>query len=126
MYTSPAIDLLYFFGTSLSDEVESRKNEIIQEYHKTLVHTMLHIGCKTPPLSLQALHKQHKDRAAHEMVATITLLPVLLLKGSEILILNELVSTTEKKVLSSLNYPRYRQILKRRLPMYDDLDLFDI
>lgn len=125
-YTSPVIDILYFFNTSLSDEAESRQNEILEEYHKTLCQTMTHIGCETIPFSLETLRQEMIDRAFYGMISAFTILPILVVDKSEVMSVDEMMSEEGRKSHPAFNYPRYRQILHRRLPAFDNLGLLDL
>lgn len=125
-YTSPAIDLLHFCNVSLSDEMTDDDVDIVlRQYLTTLCETMNQIGCKTPLLTLEKLYQELKNHAVYGMVITLTILPLMLDDKSDSMLLDEI------EILESTKYPclksaRFRQILMKRLPVFDKMGLLDL
>lgn len=125
-YTSPAIDILYFLNTSPSpDVVENKTDILINEYHSTLSATIKQLGCKTQPLTMEELKAALKRRASYGMLASFSVLPLMLCCKSEAKDLNEIMSTGTF-VNPGLQSESYKTLMMKRLPLYDEWGLLDL
>ncbi|XP_011706031.1 PREDICTED: uncharacterized protein LOC105461227, partial [Wasmannia auropunctata] len=69
VYTSPAIDLLYFLDTGPSlDVIENKKDILLSEYLGTLSVTMRQLNCKTQPPTMEELKATLRQRAGYGMI----------------------------------------------------------
>jgi len=115
VYTSPAIDLLYFLSTSPSpDVIENQKNILLDEYLGTLSTTMKQLNCETQPPTKDELKASLKRRTAYGMIASFTVLPLVL------------CSKSEAKDFPGLKSESYKKLMIKRLPLYDDWGLLDL
>ncbi|OXU23988.1 hypothetical protein TSAR_016853 [Trichomalopsis sarcophagae] len=127
VYTSPAIDLLYFFNTSLADDtLLAHEDTLLHEYLRVLSSTMSEVGCKTPPPTMAELKRMLRERALYGMVASFAILPVLLVDKSEAKDLGEIMGA-EGDAYDNPAYKGklYRQTMVRRLPKFDEMGLLD-
>ncbi|KMQ87508.1 hypothetical protein RF55_13191 [Lasius niger] len=126
VYTSPAVDLLYFLSTSpSSDVIENNKDILINEYLSTLSATMKQLDCKTQPPTKEELKASMKRRAAYGMIASFTVLPMILVDKNEVKNLDEIMS---KDGYTNPGYKNetYKKIMMKRVPMYDEWGLLDV
>ncbi|CAL1685861.1 unnamed protein product [Lasius platythorax] len=126
VYTSPAVDLLYFLSTSPSpDVIENNKNILINEYLSTLSATMKQLNCKTQPPTKEELKASMKRRAAYGMIASFTVLPMILVDKNKVKNLDEIMS---KDGYTNPGYKNetYKKIMMKRVPMYDEWGLLDV
>ncbi|CAL1685246.1 unnamed protein product [Lasius platythorax] len=126
VYTSPAVDLLYFLNTSsFPDAIENNKDILFNEYLSTLSETMRQLDCKTQPPAMEELKASMKRRAACGMIATFTGLPLTLLDNDEVKDLDEIMN---KDGYTNPGYKNeaYKKIMMKRVPMYDEWGLLDV
>ncbi|XP_012536762.2 uncharacterized protein LOC105836925 [Monomorium pharaonis] len=124
-YTSPAMDLLYFLETSPSlDVIENKKDILLNEYLDTLSTTMKQLNCKTQPPTMEELKDILKRKASLGMITAFTILPLILCSKSEAKDYNEIMNDVE-------NHPGFkseifRDVIMKRIPMYDEWGLLDL
>ncbi|XP_043260205.1 uncharacterized protein LOC122401857 [Colletes gigas] len=74
VYTSPAIDLLYFFNICPEFDIKYDKDDYFLEvYLKKLNETMEYIGCKEKPLTMQRLKEALHKRRVYAVFSGIVL-----------------------------------------------------
>ncbi|XP_011693600.1 PREDICTED: uncharacterized protein LOC105453385 [Wasmannia auropunctata] len=125
VYTSPALDLLYFISTSPSpDIIENKRDILLNEYLGTLSATMAQLNCKTQPPTMEELKATMKRRASYGMIASFSVLPMVLCCKSEVKDLDELMS---KDNFSNPGFKSesYKKLMMKRLPLYDEWGLLD-
>ncbi|XP_011706827.1 PREDICTED: uncharacterized protein LOC105462004 [Wasmannia auropunctata] len=122
IYTSPAIDLLYFFSTSLSPDIDNKKDILLNEYLDTLSTTMKQLNCKTQPPTMEELKDSIKRRASYGMVASFTVFQFALCSKTEARDLDEIMSSGNPGLKSE----SYRKAIIKRLPLYDEWGLLDL
>lgn len=126
VYTSPAIDLLYFLSTSPSlDVIENNKKVLLEEYLSTLTTTLKELGCKTQPPTKDQLQNALKKRAAYGMIASFAVLPLVLCDTKEVKDLDEIMSTDGSYENPAYKGETYRKLMTKRIPMYDEMGLLD-
>ncbi|XP_072762644.1 uncharacterized protein [Anoplolepis gracilipes] len=126
VYTSPAVDLLYFLSTSPSPDVlENNKDILFNEYIGTLSATMEQLDCKTQPLTVEELKAALKRRASYGMISSFTVLPLVLVDKEEVKDLDEMMN---KDSYTNPGYKNeaYKKIMMKRVPMYDEWGLLDL
>ncbi|XP_011705241.1 PREDICTED: uncharacterized protein LOC105460486 [Wasmannia auropunctata] len=124
VYTSPAIDLLYFFSTSpSSDVIENKKDILLNEYLVSLSSIMKQLNCKTQPPTMEVLKDTLKRRASYEMITTMTILPITMMcRKAEVKDLREVMGTGNP----GLKNEDYKKVIIKRLPLYDERGLLDL
>lgn len=125
-YTSPAIDLLYFLSTSPSLEaIENNKDVLLDEYLNTLSSIMKQLGCKTQPPTMEKLKDSLKERAAYGMIASFTVLPIVICEKSAVKDIDEIMSKDGSFENPGYKGKLYRKIMTKRIPIYDEMGLLD-
>jgi len=125
-YTTPALDLLYFLSTSPAQEiVENKKDVLLNEYLSTLSATMKQLGCKTQPPIMEELKAILKRRASYGMIAAFTVLPIVMCCKTQVKDLDEIMDT-ENFSNPGQKGESYKQVMMKRLPMYDEMGLLDL
>ncbi|KYQ60115.1 hypothetical protein ALC60_00842 [Trachymyrmex zeteki] len=123
VYGSPALDLHGFLNSSPSpDVIENKRHFLLNEYLDTLSATMKQLNCKTHPPSMKELKAILKRRASFGMIISFTVLPYMLRCQTET-DLNEIIST------GTFIYPKsesFKQLMIKRLPLYDKWGLLDL
>ncbi|XP_046431331.1 uncharacterized protein LOC124185050 [Neodiprion fabricii] len=126
-YGSPATDILYFFGTSPSEETRIHHREsILREYHHTLTDTMTQLKCTTEPPSFNDLQDVLRKRAFCEAIATFTILPIVLVDKSNVQSIEEMISLNGKYENPAYKGKSYRKVMTRLLPLFDSMGLLDV
>lgn len=127
VYTSPAIDLLYFLSTSPCVEViENNKEVLLDEYLSTLTTTMREFCCKTQPPTNDYLEKVLKEKAAYGMIAAFTVLPLVLCDRQEVKDIDEIMSADGNYENPAYKNELYRKLMTQRIPIYDKMGLLDL
>ncbi|XP_046750302.1 uncharacterized protein LOC124413625 [Diprion similis] len=123
---SPVDDILYFIGTSPSDEVRQHHRErLLVEYHTSLASTMTKLKCEREALSFDNLQKELKQRAFCEVAASMTVLPIVMLDKGEVLDVGEIMQADGEYDNPSYRGKSYIKIMSRLLPLYDSMGLLD-
>ncbi|KAJ4016116.1 Ecdysteroid Kinase 4 [Neodiprion lecontei] len=126
-YGSPAVDLLYFFGTSPSIDVLMQHREFItREYLVTLTDIMAKLECSTKPPSFDDMQDILRKNAFYEVIASFTILPLVLIDKSEAKCIDEILYSDEKFENPAYQGESYRKVMTRRLPLYDSTGLLDL
>ncbi|XP_018404986.1 PREDICTED: uncharacterized protein LOC108781510 [Cyphomyrmex costatus] len=123
VYTTPALDLLYFLNTSPSlDVIENKRNTLLNEYLDTLSATMKQLNYKTELPTMEELKAILKRRASYGMVISFTILPLMLCSKSESKDLDEIMGTGTF-ISPGLQSESYKKLMIKRLPLYDEWGL---
>ncbi|XP_011705469.1 PREDICTED: uncharacterized protein LOC105460672, partial [Wasmannia auropunctata] len=126
VYTSPALDLLYFLNSSVSfDVIENKRDFLLNEYLGTLSMTMKQLNCKTQPPTMKELKDTIKRRASFEMVSSFIILPIMLCPKTETKDLDEIMNTGTW-VNPGLKSENFKKIMMKRIPLYDEWGLLDV
>lgn len=132
-YSSPALDLLYFFSTSLNEDVFNNcKDQLLSRYLEKLKSVMSRLGCKTQPPTLAALKKSMEERDLYGMVASFTIWPLMLIDSKDANDLDEMMNRKNDKpdevalgTNIQIQNPIFRKALLKRMPIYDAKGLLE-
>nr|XP_034178777.1 uncharacterized protein LOC117603563 [Osmia lignaria]XP_034178778.1 uncharacterized protein LOC117603563 [Osmia lignaria] len=125
LYSSPAVDLHYFMATSLSEEVyKHRRGLLLEEYLKALTSVMKKLGCKTSPPTKDELQRILNEREMYELIASVLILPIILLDKDNAVDINELLQA-DFKDNRGLKSEAFRKVMSKRLPRYMEIGLLD-
>lgn len=126
LYTSPAVDLHYFFNTSLTDDTLLANEEtLLHEYLRNLSSIMSELGCQTPPPTMDELKKMMRERAIYGMMASFAVLPMMLMEKSEATDLTEIMGAEGGYNNPAYRGKLYRKTISRRLVKFVELGLLD-
>ncbi|XP_011705477.1 PREDICTED: uncharacterized protein LOC105460678 [Wasmannia auropunctata] len=126
VYTSPAVDFLYFLNSSLSlDVFENKKNVLLNEYFSTLLTTMKQLNCKTKPPTTEELKDAIKRRTSLEMVSSFAVLPLMLCPKTEAKDFDEMM-TTGTWINPGLKSEEFKKFMIKNIPLYDEWGLLDL
>ncbi|KAM0736555.1 hypothetical protein ACS0PU_006204 [Formica fusca] len=126
VYTSPAVDLLYFLSTSPSpDVIENNRDILFNEYMSTLSATLKQLNCETQPPTLEELKAALRRRAAYGMISSFTILPLIMVDKNEAKDLDEIMDT-DGYVNPGYKNEVYKKIIMKRISMYDEWGLLDM
>lgn len=123
IYTSPAIDLLYFLNATVQNEVNTEN--LIEEYVNTLTSTMKRLGCKTAPPTVRDIKRYMRERIAWGMVAAATVLPFTLMDKSQVVSIDELIKKRDTFDYPGTKNPMYRKVMAERLAKFEEAGVFD-
>lgn len=123
IYTSPAIDLLYFLNATVQNEVNTEN--LIEEYVNTLTSTMKRLGCKTAPPTVKDIKRYMRERIAWGMVAAATVLPFTLMDKSQVVSIDELIKKKDTFDYPGTKNPMYRKVMAERLAKFEEAGVFD-
>ncbi|XP_037953864.1 uncharacterized protein LOC119684006 [Teleopsis dalmanni] len=130
VWTSPAIDLHYFFNTSLQEDLRLYKQpELIQFYYYNLANTLRSIKYHGHIPSLFDFKIQVEMRSFLALTSAFIYQPVMICEETEDASFKNLVSNSEegirfKKTL--FRNERVQKNLKRLLPIFDQKGLLDV
>ena len=126
VYTSPAIDLLYFLNTSINEEISNNGTDsLVEEYQRTLAATMKKIGCKTQPPTLKEIQKYMSERLVYGMISSMTTLPFALVHKEDAQGLDSLLEDINNYQHPGYKNPLFQRILLKRLEKFDAAGLLD-
>lgn len=125
-YASPALDIINFFSTSLTEDVYQEKRDyLVKLYLETLKNTMDRLGSKTKAPSMGELEEALQDFAIYGLLATFIFRPMIMSKKEDLKDLNEVMESGESLSLASLRNPEFRKLVVNRLPIFDEMGLFE-
>lgn len=126
-YASPATDILYFFATSLNEEVyHNYREHLVKLYHASLINLMKRLECKAiEPPTMQQLNEALAKRAFYELIVTFSVRPLIMAQKKDVKDINEMFESENKINLATVRDANYRKTLVKRLPIFKKLGLFD-
>lgn len=86
---------------------------------------MKQLGCKTQPPTMAKLQKSMEDRSAFAMIASFTVLPLVLWDKTQVKDLNEIMNVGGEYDNPAYKGASYRKIMTKRIPLYDEMGLLD-
>jgi len=86
---------------------------------------MKQLKCKTQPPTKDVLKATLKRRAAYGMIASFTVLPMMLCCKSEAKDLDEILGTGTI-INPGFKNESYKKIMAKKLPLYDEWGLLDL
>lgn len=126
-YGSPAIDLNFFFYTSIQDDVlENHLDELIELYQSTLSDTLSALEYKSNIPTLQNIKTMIRKKFDHALISTFCVLPMYFNENPEEVGTMQFLMDTEEAVAARLTVfenPRYVEVLKHLLPRFADQNL---
>ncbi|PSN52417.1 hypothetical protein C0J52_03162 [Blattella germanica] len=122
-FTSPAVDLEYFFNTSLSPDVRRHcMGQLLKEYHRTLCNTLDVLGYAHKKVSLDELKEDCHKHVIYGVHAACCVLPLVLSeKGVD---LDALIGSGDKQASEVYNCQFYKTALQSMLPYFDEHGAF--
>lgn len=107
------------------ETIENNKDVLLAEYLNTLSCTMKEIGCKRQPPTMEKLKESLKERAAYGMIASLTVLPIVLCEKNEVKDFDEIMSKDGSFENPGYKGKLFRKIIAKRIPMYEKMGLLD-
>jgi len=86
---------------------------------------MEQLNCETQPPTKDELKASLKRRAAYGMIASFTVLPIVLCSKSEAKDINEILST-DNFINPGVKSESFKNLMIKRLPLYDEWGLLDL
>ncbi|XP_069678755.1 uncharacterized protein [Periplaneta americana] len=122
-FTSPAIDLQYFFNTSPNEDVRVKHTEcLMEEYHSTLCDTLSALGLSHKKITLQELWKEYNSKALFGLYGACCILPVVLAdKGVD---LDALIESGKPQIPDDFKGEFFKKALQRMLPIFEEKGVF--
>ncbi|XP_017845498.1 uncharacterized protein LOC108602007 [Drosophila busckii] len=129
VWNSPAIDLHYFFSTSLPDDLRlHRQPELVQYYHQHLTQALSKVKYQGHVPSLFDFQMQFKQRAFYAIFCSLVFLAAMLYSGTEHFSMEQALSTLKKDeaIRISLYKTKLMQSkIRNSLPFFDHIGLLD-
>lgn len=115
-WTSPAIDLQYFFHTSLSPDLLDKQHILVEQYYKSLTETLSALGYRGLQPTLEQLQGQLQRRGLYGVLTSCAVLPVILVDRTNVPDAEKLFRNEEDVHLSE----GYKEIMKKFLPIFEE------
>ncbi|KAL7729673.1 hypothetical protein ACLKA6_007944 [Drosophila palustris] len=126
VWNSPAIDLQYFFHTSLQDDI--CHIEMVQFYHQKLVQALKKLNFKGHIPSLFDFQQQYQARSFYAIFASFAFLPCMIHSGEFEFSIAKALSQSEVDAavrVKLYNNEIMRSKLRKLLPIFDHKGLLD-
>ncbi|XP_023726683.1 uncharacterized protein LOC111874986 [Cryptotermes secundus] len=122
-FTSPAIDLQYFFSTSPCEDVrENHLDSLMKEYHNTLCECLNAMGYSHKHITLEDLWKEYNNKALYGLFGACCVLPIVLAdKGFDI---DAILKSGIGEEIEVVNGDTYKKALQRMLPKFEEDGVF--
>ncbi|XP_055609861.1 uncharacterized protein LOC129756854 isoform X2 [Uranotaenia lowii] len=128
VWTSPVIDLLYFFFSSVSAKIRLPQiDSLICYYHGQLVDSLKFLGYSKPAPTVKELHLDFIDRIAYGHMTCFSILPICLLEKTEDASIETMMSADAGDAFRRNMYcnPTYVKQMSELVPYFYDLGAFD-
>ncbi|XP_055641626.1 uncharacterized protein LOC129778627 [Toxorhynchites rutilus septentrionalis] len=130
IWTSPAIDLLYFLLTSVNFAIRlPQLDDMIHFYHQNLVEYLGVLEFPQKPPTLKELHLDLINRMLYGFSSSLTVLPICLMEKTQVASLDTLLSEDEagrafrKKMYCN---PAFVEQMTQLMPFFYDRGVFDL
>lgn len=125
-YTSPAIDIVSFFSTSLPEDLyQTKRDYLLNVYLETLGSVMKRLGCERRVIAMDELKDSLVEFAIYELQLTCSFRPVIMSRREEAQDIDEIFDNEEMANVKILRNPAFREIIVNRLPYFDEIGLFN-
>lgn len=114
-WTSPAIDLQYFFHSSLSPDLLDKLHILVEEYYKSLTETLSALGYRGLQPTLEQLQTQLQRRGLYTVLTCCAILPVFLVDRRKAPDAKKLLKNEADVHLSE----GYKETMKKFLPIFE-------
>ncbi|KAH8382987.1 hypothetical protein KR009_006151 [Drosophila setifemur] len=129
VWNSPAIDLHYFFATSIHDNLRLEKQpELVQFYYYKLVEALKNLKFSGPIPSLFEFQLQFRSRGFYAVFCSLVFEPVMQYEGKEDASIEQAISSSESGMRfkdSVYQSETVKRKLRQTLPFLDQLGLLD-
>ncbi|XP_017052340.1 uncharacterized protein LOC108095682 [Drosophila ficusphila] len=130
MWTSPAIDLHYFFSNTLQEHIRLKHQpELVQFYYYKLRDALKRVKYSGHVPSLFAFHQQFRSRAFYAAFASLCFEPSQAYNGKEEASMEQIISSSESAMRFKNDLyqnAETRRKMRLTLPFLDELGLLDI
>lgn len=125
-YASPAMDLVYFFATSLMESVyHNHLDYLINVYHETLTNVMNRLNCRTKAPTMQELQVAIQKFKFYEMSMMFLVTPLAMAQKEDAQGIDEIMGKGEIVNRASLRNPGYKKIVINRIHLFEKIGLLD-
>ncbi|KAG4075458.1 hypothetical protein HA402_015111 [Bradysia odoriphaga] len=122
-WASPAVDLHYFFNTSLTDELRlNSQDELVQFYHSELYRMLTSLRYKKHIPTLHEFHVQFIENSFYAFISALLVQPIHINENCEDADLIALFGTGEKAARyrhTVFSNPKVHRNIKQLLPIFD-------
>ncbi|KAH8247225.1 hypothetical protein KR038_000429 [Drosophila bunnanda] len=129
VWNSPAIDLHYFFSTSIHENLRLEKQpELVQFYFYKLVDALKRVKYSGRIPSLFEFQQQFRSKAFYAVFSSLIFEPTMVYNGKEEASMEQIISRSEKGMRFKDDVYRLEDIQKKMhltLPFLDQLGLLD-
>ncbi|XP_020811638.1 uncharacterized protein LOC110186707 [Drosophila serrata] len=129
VWNSPAIDLHYFFSTSIHENLRlERQSELVQFYFYKLVDALKKVKYSGRIPSLFEFQRQFRTKAFYAVFSSLIFEPTMVYNGKEEASMEQIISKSEKGMRFKDDVYRSENIQKKMhltLPFLDHLGLLD-
>lgn len=126
---SPAIDLFYFFTTSLQKDLLMRTDELVQHYYYEVSDTLRKLGFSGKIPSLMEFRSQLMLKSFNNFSISITTQPVVLNPDTKDADFHAIMKVDERGMRFKhlvFSNPALQENLKIMLPVFDRMGLFEL
>ncbi|KAG8362536.1 uncharacterized LOC105266645 [Fopius arisanus] len=125
IWTSPAIDLLYFLSIAPERNIKMSHDDIfLQTYLTRLKISMKKLGCSRDPPTLTQLKKSMHKRRAFALLAALIFWPKMLAEDDDVEGIDDLLQNGESRV-NPLKYPHAQEVMEKILPILNERGYLD-
>lgn len=122
-FSSPAIDLQYFFSTSPSADVrENHLDSLMKEYHNTLCEYLDTLGYSRKHITLEDLWKEYDNKALYGLFGACCVLPLVL--ADTRLDMDAILESGMGDENDVYTGDTYKNALQRMLPKFEEKGVF--
>lgn len=114
-WNSPAVDLQYFFYTSVSTDLIDKHHVLLQEYYNSLTDTLTKLGYKHLQPTMSQMEKLLEKRGLYAVLTTTTVLPIILVDKTNVPDINKVMKQESEIHMSEA----LGSALKKLLPVLE-------
>ena len=121
LWTSPAVDILYFLNSSPTISLMKDQSVLIEEYHSVLGDTLSALGYKHLRITLEDLNELLENRGYFGMLIVLSMRNAVMLDSESVIDLDSVAKDTNKYYKFS---KKYIESLKTQIPLMEEKGWF--
>lgn len=117
---------MYLFATSLTEELyQFHRDHLLEVYLETLTSVMKGLGCKREVLTMDELKDTLFKFGIFELENTLTVRSLMTSPKEEAANADDFLNSEDMVNINHLRNPAFREVVIDRLPMFEEMGLFD-
>ncbi|XP_015119854.1 uncharacterized protein LOC107043063 [Diachasma alloeum] len=126
VWTSPAIDLLYFLSITPERNLKMTNDDVfLEKYLTRLTSAMKKLGFFKDPPTIRQLKKSMHKRRAFVLLAALVFWPKMLAEEEDVKPIDDMIQNAGEIGVNPLKYPHAKEVMEKILPILNERGYLD-